>query len=108
MNSKPSKFLTKQKPFIVPTKIDTSRKNRNTQTPTYAMYSVSSQERLACLCTNAIPSMRNIKSDQLTVLKTDTRKNYLNSRLNISPRSKYYYPEATSWRYGWLIEGQEN
>lgn len=99
-----SKSHLKQKPFIVPTKTATSCRKTHSKCPEYATYSVNSQERLACVCRNAIPSMRNVKSDQLTVLKSDSTKNYLNSRSNITPRSKYYYPEATSWRYGWMID----
>ena len=48
--------------------------------------------------------MKKVSSDIKIILKNsdkESRKNYLNERNCESPKSKYFYPQATSWRYGW-------
>lgn len=68
----------------------------------HADYSVSAIE---------IPSepfetpMKKVPSNEKQILYNLTdknaRKNYLKERYQRSPREKYHFPEATSWRYGW-------
>lgn len=48
--------------------------------------------------------MKRVSSDVKVILENsdkESRKNYLHQRNAESPRSKYFYPQATSWRYGW-------
>lgn len=48
--------------------------------------------------------MKRVSSDIKVILKNfdkESRKIYLIERNSESPKSKYFYPQATSWRYGW-------
>lgn len=48
--------------------------------------------------------MKRVSSDVKVILENadkESRKNYLHQRNSESPKSKYFYPQATSWRYGW-------
>lgn len=50
--------------------------------------------------------MRNADPVELEILYNaadrSSGRNYLTKRLDQSPRQKYYFPEATSWRIGWI------
>lgn len=50
--------------------------------------------------------MRDVTENHLKILANpkdlNARKNYLEVRLDSSPREKFYFPVATSWRYGWV------
>lgn len=50
--------------------------------------------------------MREANPGELKILynpaDNSSAKNYLTKRLDQSPRQKYYFPEATSWRIGWI------
>ena len=37
-----------------------------------------------------------------TFIKTKLKQDYLTERYNKRPSEKYNFPEATSWRYGWI------
>lgn len=47
-------------------------------------------------------AMKSVPNEEKQILNSGQRECYLNARYEHSPDSKYYYPEATSWRYGWL------
>lgn len=50
--------------------------------------------------------MRDVTADQMKILANtkdlNARKKYLEVRWDSSPREKFYFPVATSWRYGWV------
>lgn len=46
--------------------------------------------------------MKPLAKDELKLLTSGQRSGYLTQRYLLSPESKYNYPEATSWRIGWL------
>ncbi|KAM7344126.1 uncharacterized protein ACRADG_010961 [Cochliomyia hominivorax] len=46
--------------------------------------------------------MKPLPDAESELLKHGSRREYLNQRYEHSPKSKYNYPEATSWRIGWL------
>lgn len=50
--------------------------------------------------------MRDADPGELQILYNpadrSSGKTYLAKRLDQSPRQKYYFPEATSWRIGWI------
>lgn len=50
--------------------------------------------------------MRDANPGELQILYNpadhSSGKTYLTKRLDQSPRQKYYFPEATSWRIGWI------
>lgn len=50
--------------------------------------------------------MRDVTADHLKILANpkdlNARTKYLEVRWDSSPREKYYFPVATSWRYGWV------
>ncbi|CAO1347067.1 unnamed protein product [Diamesa serratosioi] len=48
--------------------------------------------------------MKRVSSDIKVILTNfdkEGRTSYLARRNSESPKSKYFYPQATSWRYGW-------
>lgn len=51
---------------------------------------------------------RRLADDYSGILRNapdlDARKKYLEARSTATPREKYFYPEATSYRYGWVTE----
>ncbi|CAD7078715.1 unnamed protein product [Hermetia illucens] len=47
-------------------------------------------------------AMKEVPPMQKDILKDGPRMKYLNIRWEITPDVKYYFPEATSWRYGWM------
>lgn len=78
-------------------------------------YSLSSAERRAFVLTDNDDANNDMDNDngmkkrtdaQRTILHNEqdcsARENYLNVRNEVRPRDKYYYPAATSWRYGWV------
>lgn len=82
--------------------------------PEFASYSLSpdeldyvNQHRIV----DETKPMKEVAKDELMLLKDEkikgTRLNYLLARQTHSPRDKYYYPEATSWRYGWFHESSQ-
>lgn len=92
--------LSIKKPFTVYTKSKSfigSAPPRLQCNNLYIHYSMSNDEhQIFEMSSNN--SMRQVKNKNCTI----DRKLYLQSRLDCSPRAKYYYPEATSWRYGWI------
>lgn len=46
--------------------------------------------------------MKPISSTDLQLLQQGNRLQYLNQRYDQPPNQRYEYPEATSWRIGWL------
>jgi hypothetical protein len=85
-------------------------RRKSCQEVNFASYDMSKDE-LASL--NNCPSnpshpMRRVPSHQKCLLHNPTDKeatrHYLQARWEISPTQKYYFPEATSWRYGWNCE----
>lgn len=60
-----------------------------------AMRSANSEHRKLLLPRSTEPRDRN------------GREQYLSARSQVTPRDKYYYPEATSWRYGWVRNAEE-
>lgn len=73
----------------------------------FASYSLSVDETKACCTTTAVyRSMRHPDPGELKILHNpkdlSSREHYLVKRLDQSPREKYYFPEATSWRHGWI------
>lgn len=46
--------------------------------------------------------MKLPSENERQLLRNGARKDYLNQRYEHSPAMKYNYPEATSWRIGWL------
>lgn len=46
--------------------------------------------------------MKPLSQSDQELLKTGGRQTYLNSRYELSPDLKYNFPEATSWRIGWI------
>ena len=72
-------------------------------------YSINVEELKAFEIPSERP-MRKANEEHLTILTNDqdaARQKYLNARWNASPRDKYYFPEATSWRYGWVQASDE-
>lgn len=56
--------------------------------------------------------MRDVTADQLKILANpkdlNARRKYLEVRWDSSPREKFYFPVATSWRYGWVQSSAED
>lgn len=53
------------------------------------------------------PVMRPVQSPTRNILfecEPSSRKRYLHERLKSAPEEKYYFPEATSWDYGWRLQ----
>lgn len=53
------------------------------------------------------PLMRPVPSPIKNILfecEPSSRKRYLNQRWKSAPEEKYYFPETTSWDYGWRLE----
>jgi len=69
-------------------------------------YHLSKEERR--LFTIAKNPMKDVPEKARQLLKEGQRQQYLNVRNEQGPVSKYHYPEATSWRYGWLIDQTKN
>ncbi|XP_037038122.1 uncharacterized protein LOC119075701 [Bradysia coprophila] len=102
-NTKPSK-----KPFTVYAGSKSSTTNGCTKRKRLSdvvNYSLSPDELKSCPKTIEQP-MRNADPVELEILYNaadrSSGKNYLAKRLDQSPREKYYFPEATSWRIGWI------
>lgn len=74
-------------------------------------YSMTSEE----LRSYALPAngqvRRTVGADYSAILHNapdpDARKKYLAARSAASPREKYFYPEATSYRYGWVTREED-
>lgn len=78
-------------------------KSRRASLP-FADYSVSPTEQYQLGDT----PMKKVPSCERRIL-TNSRSNkprisYLQSRYQHVPNEKYYYPAATSWRYGWHVQ----
>lgn len=67
-------------------------------------YSVSASESYSL---SASP-MRKVPSCEKKILTNvrikEPRKSYLQSRYTHLPNEKYFFPAATSWRYGWHVK----
>lgn len=73
-------------------------------------YSMSPAEYQSCCHQKAGLVMRDVKTEHKQILNgsrdtCDARQKYLTARWDSStPREKFYFPAATSWRYGWLLQ----
>lgn len=98
---RPFSVYTRSKSFVT-----NSSTQRNKRLSSVADYSMAPDEYRACGDVPAECPMRTVNTEHLNILQnrkdTDGRKKYLFARWESSPRDKFYYPAATSWRYGWL------
>lgn len=96
-----------RRPFTVYTNSRSfvTARNRNKYCIDSVGYSMAPDEIIACQHPDGC-TMKEVKNEHQIILKNDcdieARKKYLSVRWEQSPRDKYYYPAATSWRYGWV------
>ena len=67
------------------------------------LYHLSSEESKIFNATKK--PMKEVPETEKNLLKGGQRREYLEVRKEKGPVTKYHYPEATSWRYGWLVDG---
>lgn len=67
---------------------------------------LSDLDELKSCPTTIVQPMREVDPSALQILYNSadrsSGKTYLTKRLDQSPRQKYFFPEATSWRIGWI------
>lgn len=74
-----------------------TKRTRNNNSEVF--YSLAEEEKSSIQFERG--AMKRVSSDVKINLKTD-RSVYLETRYCSRPQSKYNFPEATSWRYGWF------
>lgn len=98
-NRRPFTVYTNSKSFI------TKYRSQSNKCVDNVGYSIAQDEFVAYQQPDG-RSMKEVKNEHRMILKNerdlDARIKYLSVRWEESPRDKYYYPAATSWRYGWV------
>lgn len=89
------------RPFVVPTSSRTSYATRSSKrtlsSASEVFYSLTKSEKSSVKFDGG--AMKRVSSD--VRLKMRNKSEYLKARYDQVPTSKYNFPEATSWRYGW-------
>lgn len=102
-----------KRPFNNYSKSSSFCKSRNQKdTNRFVDYSMTSEELGSCELPVDGQLRRRLTDDCTAILHDengpDARKKYLAARSVATPREKYFYPEATSYRYGWVTEEDVN
>lgn len=108
LSSAPVKRCSTPIPFTVYVRADRSvvSSARRTRIANSAEYSMTPAEYEAFGAHLDGRHMRDVTLDHLKILANpkdlNARMKYLEVRWDSSPREKFYFPVATSWRYGWV------
>lgn len=104
MSKIPKPQNSSSRPFIVPTTqqkhLATTRLTKRTTKASSSeiFYSLTPKEENLIFNNGA---MKRVTSHMKMQLKKD-KSVYLETRYKAAPSSKFNFPEATSWRYGWF------
>lgn len=97
-----------KRPFNIYTKSSSIRRPRDQKGNVFADYSMTNEELRSCEVPADGQMRRPSSQDYSAILHNppdpDARKRYLEARSAETPREKYFYPEATSYRYGWVTK----
>ncbi|XP_055856084.1 uncharacterized protein LOC129919255 [Episyrphus balteatus] len=97
-HTKSTTKLLVQPPFYCVVK--SFNKGKPKKSSSFASYDLSKEENI--FNGHFSGPMKSVSVEQKQILESGKRNDYLTMRYDHSPDTKYNFPEATSWRYGWL------